>query len=158
MSKLSHLDKDGNAHMVDISAKKETNRLAIAKGRIYMTAETLDLIEEGGVPKGDVFSVARLAAIMGAKKTSDLIPLCHPLPLHNVDVDLACNREDQCVDITCGASLFGRTGVEMEALSAVSVAALTIYDMCKAVDKAMRISDIRLVHKSGGKSGTYEAE
>lgn len=158
MSKLTHLDKDGKASMVDISTKAETARVATAKGRIHMKAETLRLIEEGGVKKGDVFSVARLAGIMAAKKTADLIPLCHPLPLHNVTVDLACNTDTNCVDITASASVFGRTGIEMEALSAVSIAALTIYDMCKAVDKAMRIGDIRLTHKSGGKSGTFDAE
>lgn len=158
MSKLTHLDKDGKASMVDISAKAETDRKASAKGRVYMEDATLKLIEEGGVKKGDVFSVARLAGIMAAKKTADLIPLCHPLPLHNVEVDLVCNAKDCCVDISATANVFGRTGIEMEALSAVSVAALTIYDMCKAVDRSMRISDIRLTYKSGGKSGTFEAE
>ena len=158
MSKLSHIDSSGKARMVDVSAKKETNRLAIAKGAIYMAPETLKMIEDGGVPKGDVFSVARLAGIMSAKKTADLIPLCHPLPLHDVDVDLQADHEKGAVEITASASLFGRTGVEMEALTAVSVTALTIYDMCKAVDKHMKIGDIRLTYKSGGKSGTFEAD
>lgn len=158
MSKLTHLDADGKASMVDVSMKAETHRRADAKGRIYMAPETLALIEEGGVKKGDVFSVARLAGIMAAKKTADLIPLCHPLPLHNVQVELNCNRADSCVEISATANVYGRTGIEMEALSAVSVAALTIYDMCKAVDRAMRISDIRLTHKSGGKSGDFNAD
>lgn len=158
MSDLTHLDKHGRASMVDVSEKPETKRIAIAKGRIYMTPETLALIDEGGVKKGDVYTVARLAGIMAAKKTADLIPLCHPLPIQNVQVDLESNVAENCVDITATASLYGRTGIEMETLAAVSVAGLTIYDMCKAVDKAMRITDIRLTHKSGGKSGTYEAE
>ena len=158
MSNLTHLDDQGRASMVDVSEKPETKRIATAKGRIYMTAETLALINKGGVKKGDVYTVARLAGIMAAKKTADLIPLCHPLPIQNVQVDLVSNEQDNCVEITATASLYGRTGIEMEALAAVSVAGLTIYDMCKAVDKAMRISDIRLTHKSGGKSGTYEAE
>lgn len=158
MSKLTHLDDQGRASMVDVSEKAETKRVAIAKGRIYMSASTLDLIEKGGVKKGDVYSVARVAGIMAAKKTADLIPLCHPLPIQNVKVDLESNKEKSCVEITATASLYGRTGIEMEALAAVSVAGLTIYDMCKAADKAMKISDIRLVHKSGGRSGTYNAD
>ena len=158
MSELTHLDKQGRASMVDVSEKAETKRIATAKGRIYMAAETLSLIEAGGVKKGDVFTVARLAGIMAAKKTADLIPLCHPLPIQNVKVELSANQDEGCVDIEATASLFVRTGIEMEALAAVSVAALAIYDMCKAVDKAMRISDIRLTHKSGGKSGTYNAD
>lgn len=158
MSKLTHLDADGKASMVDVSMKDETHRRADARGRITMAPETLALIEEGGVKKGDVFSVARLAGIMAAKKTADLIPLCHPLPLQNIQVDLECNSTDSCVEIFATANLYGRTGIEMEALSAVSVAALTIYDMCKAVDRAMRITDIRLTHKSGGKSGDFNAD
>ncbi|MBT6035913.1 MAG: cyclic pyranopterin monophosphate synthase MoaC [Kordiimonadaceae bacterium] len=158
MSELTHLDKHGRASMVDVSEKQETKRIAVAKGRIYMAPETLALIDAGGVKKGDVYTVARLAGIMAAKKTADLIPLCHPLPIQNVQVDLTSNAADSCVDITATASLYGRTGIEMEALAAVSVAGLAIYDMCKAVDKAMRITDVRLTHKSGGKSGTYEAE
>lgn len=158
MSDLTHLDKDGRASMVDVSEKPETKRIAVAKGRIYMQKETLALIEAGGVKKGDVYTVARLAGIMAAKKTADLIPLCHPLPIQNVQVELVSNNSESCVDITATASLYGRTGIEMEALAAVSVAGLTIYDMCKAVDKGMRITDVRLTHKSGGKSGRFDAE
>ncbi len=158
MSGLTHLDDNGRASMVDVSEKEETRRIAVAKGRIYMKSETLTLIESGDVKKGDVYTVARLAGIMAAKKTADLIPLCHPLPIQNVQVDLKSNRGESCIDISATASLFGRTGIEMEALAAVSVAGLAIYDMCKAVDKAMKITDVRLVHKSGGKSGTYNAD
>jgi len=155
---LTHLDADGTASMVDISLKAESHRRAEAKGRIYMAPATLALIMAGNVKKGDVFSVARLAGIMAAKKTADLIPLCHPLPLHNVQIDLRCNTVDNCVDISAAANLYGRTGIEMEALCAVSLAALTIYDMCKAADRTMRIADIRLTHKSGGKSGEFTAD
>lgn len=158
MSDLTHLDAEGRASMVDVSEKPETKRVAVAKGRIYMAAETLTLINAGGVKKGDVYTVARLAGIMAAKKTADLIPLCHPLPIQNVQVDLISNEKERCIDITATASLYGRTGIEMEALAAVSVAGLTIYDMCKAVDKAMRITDVRLTHKSGGRSGTFNAD
>ena len=158
MSDLTHLDDQGRASMVDVSEKAETKRIAVAKGRIYMKPETLTLIEQGGVKKGDVYTVARLAGIMAAKKTADLIPLCHPLPIQNVQVDLISNTEQSCVDIEATASLYGRTGIEMEALAAVSVAALAIYDMCKAVDKGMSITDVRLTHKSGGKSETFNAE
>ena len=158
MSDLTHLDAEGRASMVDVSEKAETKRIAVARGRLYMKPETLALIDAGGVKKGDVYTVARLAGIMAAKKTADLIPLCHPLPIQNVQVDLTSNTGEACVDIEATASLYGRTGIEMEALAAVSVAGLTIYDMCKAVDKGMRITDVRLIHKSGGKSGTYNAE
>ncbi|PHZ85355.1 cyclic pyranopterin monophosphate synthase MoaC [Paremcibacter congregatus] len=158
MTKLTHLDDQGKAQMVDVSLKAETHRRADARGRIYMAPATLALIEEGGVKKGDVFSVARLAGIMAAKKTADLIPLCHPLPLQNIQVELSCNTAESCVDIFATANLYGRTGIEMEALSAVSIAALAIYDMCKAVDRGMRISDVRLTHKSGGKSGEFNAD
>jgi cyclic pyranopterin phosphate synthase len=158
MSGFTHLDDDGNAVMVDVSAKEITERTATAKGSVYMQPETMALIQAGGVKKGDVLSVAQLAGIMGAKKTPDLIPLCHPLSLTSVKVDLACDTARSAVDITATCKLSGRTGVEMEALTAVAVAALTVYDMCKAVDRAMRIDDIRLTHKSGGKSGTFEAE
>jgi cyclic pyranopterin phosphate synthase len=158
MNGFTHLDDDGNAVMVDVSAKDVTERTATAKGSVYMQPETMALIQAGGVKKGDVLSVAQLAGIMGAKKTPDLIPLCHPLSLSSVKVDLACDVSRNAVDITATCKLSGRTGVEMEALTAVSVAALTVYDMCKAVDRAMRIADIRLTHKSGGKSGTFEAE
>ncbi|HZH27042.1 MAG TPA: cyclic pyranopterin monophosphate synthase MoaC [Azospirillaceae bacterium] len=156
MSGLTHFDANGNAVMVDVTAKDVTERTATAKGAVFMTADTLRLVMEGGMKKGDVLAVARLAGIMGAKRTPDLIPLCHPLPLTGVMVDLACDSDRGCIEITATCKLAGRTGVEMEALTAVTVAALTIYDMCKAVDRSMRIGDVRLVHKSGGKSGTYE--
>ena len=142
--------------MVDVGAKPETERIAIARGRITMAHATLNLIEAGTAKKGDVLGVARLAGIMAAKKTSDLIPLCHPLALTQVMVDLTINREDNSVDIEASAKLTGRTGVEMEALTAVTVAALTVYDMVKAVDRTMHITEVRLVHKSGGKSGSYD--
>ena len=157
MSGFSHFDEDGKAIMVDVSDKTETVRVAIAKGDVVMQPETLALIQAGGVKKGDVLSVARLAGIMGAKRTPDLIPLCHPLALTSVRVELALDPGRNAVEITATCKLSGRTGVEMEALTAVSVAALTVYDMCKAVDRGMRITDVRLVHKSGGKSGRYES-
>lgn len=155
--KLTHFDAEGRAVMVDVSAKAETERTATAKGAVLMQPETLALIAAGGVKKGDVLSVARLAGIMGAKRTPDLIPLCHPLALSSVKVDLAVDEARSAVEISATCKLTGRTGVEMEALTAVAIAALTVYDMCKAVDRAMRITEIRLVHKSGGKSGLYEA-
>ncbi|MGE5506367.1 MAG: cyclic pyranopterin monophosphate synthase MoaC [Actinomycetota bacterium] len=157
MAEFTHFDGQGNAVMVDVSAKAETARVAVAKGSVLMSPETIARIKEGGVSKGDVLGVARLAGIMGAKRTPDLIPLCHPLALTSVEVALSVDDTRNAVDIEATCKLTGRTGVEMEALTAVSVAALTVYDMCKAVDKAMRITEIRLVHKSGGKSGTYEA-
>jgi cyclic pyranopterin phosphate synthase len=156
MAKFTHLDDDGNAVMVDVSEKDVTERTATAKGSVVMRPETMALILEGGVKKGDVLNVAQLAGIMGAKRTPDLIPLCHPLELSSVLVDLSCDPARNAVDITATCKLKGRTGVEMEALTAVAVAALTVYDMCKAVDRGMRIADIRLVHKAGGKSGTFE--
>ena len=156
MAGFTHFDKEGKARMVDVSDKAESERVATAKGSVMMQPATLALIKEGGVKKGDVLSVARLAGIMGAKKTPDLIPLCHPLALTSVQVDLTLDEGRNAVDITATCKLVGKTGVEMEALTAVSVAALTVYDMCKAVDKAMQIVDIRLTHKSGGKSGTFE--
>ena len=155
MAELSHLDKDGKASMVDVSDKPASARTAVAKGTITMLPETLARIQEGGVAKGDVLSVARLAGIMGAKRTPDLIPLCHPLALSSIKVDLVPDAERSAIDITATCKVNAKTGVEMEALTAV--AALTVYDMCKAVDRAMCIGDIHLVHKSGGKSGTYEA-
>ena len=158
MAKFTHLDDDGNAVMVDVTGKDATERTATARGSVVMAPETMALILEGGVKKGDVLSVAQLAGIMGAKKTPDLIPLCHPLGLTSVKVDLTCDAERNAVDITATCKVSGQTGVEMEALTAVAVAGLTVYDMCKAVDRAMRIGDIRLVHKAGGKSGVYEAE
>jgi cyclic pyranopterin phosphate synthase len=156
--KLSHIDADGKAVMVDVSDKDITSRVATAAGSVIMEPETLRLIEDGAVKKGDVLSVARLAGIMGAKKTPELIPLCHPLALNSIDVDLTLDRERNAVDITATCRVSGRTGVEMEALSAVSIAALTIYDMCKAVDRSMRLTDIRLMEKSGGRSGDFRAK
>ncbi|MGB8276162.1 MAG: cyclic pyranopterin monophosphate synthase MoaC [Alphaproteobacteria bacterium] len=157
MAKLTHIDDKGQARMVDVSAKDVTERVATAKGSVIMKPETLRMIEEGRAKKGDVLSVARLAAIMGAKRTSDLIPLCHPLVLDAIDVDLALDPARNAVDITATCRVRGRTGVEMEALTAVAVAALTVYDMCKAVDRTMTLTDIRLMKKAGGKSGTFEA-
>tara|TARA_B100000405_G_scaffold288897_1_gene237933 strand:+ start:492 stop:971 length:480 start_codon:yes stop_codon:yes gene_type:complete len=154
---FTHLDADGNAVMVDVSAKEATERTATAQGSVVMAPETLQRILDRGVKKGDVLSVAQLAGIMGAKKTPDLIPLCHPLMLTSVKVDLACDPARNAVDITATCRLTGQTGVEMEALTAVSVAALTVYDMCKAVDRGMKIENVRLTHKSGGKSGTFDA-
>ncbi len=156
MAELSHFDDKGNAKMVDVSEKDATERAATAKGSVIMRPETMALILEGGVKKGDVLAVSQLAGVMGAKRTPDLIPLCHPLELASVKVELSCDAERNAVDITAACRLKGRTGVEMEALCAVSVAALTVYDMCKAVDRGMRIENIRLVHKSGGKSGNFE--
>jgi cyclic pyranopterin phosphate synthase len=156
-SDLTHFDKDGNAIMVDVADKDSTDRVAIAAGTVLMQPETIDLVQKGAMKKGDVLSVAQLAGIMGAKRTPDLIPLCHPLILTSVKVNLAINSERNAIEITARCALNGQTGVEMEALTAVSVAALTVYDMCKAVDKGMRITEIRLTHKSGGKSGTYES-
>ncbi len=158
MSSFTHFDEKGQAAMVDVSDKAETERVATATGSVIMEKATLARILGGGVKKGDVLSVARLAGIMGAKRTPDLIPLCHPLALTSVSVELTCDPRRSAVDITATCKLKGRTGVEMEALTAVSVAALTVYDMVKAVDKGMHITDIRLLHKSGGKSGTYEAQ
>jgi len=157
MTKLSHFDDKGGAIMVDVSAKDETARVATAAGSVIMLPATLALIQGGGVKKGDVLAVARLAGIMAAKRTPDLIPLCHPLALSSVAVELTCDAARDAVDIVATVKLTGRTGVEMEALTAVSVAALTVYDMCKAVDRGMRIDNIRLVHKSGGKSGSFSA-
>ena len=155
---LTHLDEQGRARMVDVTNKAATAREAVAAGEIVMQPETLALIESGGMPKGDVLAVARVAGIIGAKCTPDLIPLCHPLRLTSVSVDFAFDAERSAVLITARAKCTGVTGVEMEALTAVSVAALTIYDMCKAVDRAMRIGDIRLLRKTGGKSGDIVLE
>ena len=157
MSGLSHFDAAGNAVMVDVSAKAATERVAVASGRVLMRPETLALIERGGVKKGDVLSVAQLAGIMGAKRTADLIPLCPPLALWGVMVARACTAEPPAVEITATCRVRGQTGVEMEALCAVSAAALTVYDMCKAVDRGMTITDIRLRHKAGGRSGSFTA-
>ncbi len=159
MARFTHLDSKGNARMVDVGAKKITARTATATGRIEVSKATLKAIQSGGIEKGDVFSVARLAGIMGAKKTPDLIPLCHPLALNSVKVELNAAKDGvAAIDITATCKVTGKTGVEMEALTAVSVAALTVYDMCKAADKSMRITDIRLTHKAGGRSGVYKAK
>jgi len=157
-SRLTHLDEGGSVVMVDVGWKPETEREAVARGSVVMQKQTLELIKEGQVEKGDVFSVARIAGIMGAKRTSDLIPLCHPLPLDQVTVGLELDEENSQVQITATARTTAKTGVEMEALTAVSVAALTIYDMCKAVDRGIRIESIRLVRKRGGKSGDVVLE
>jgi cyclic pyranopterin phosphate synthase len=157
MAKLTHIGNDGEARMVDVSDKDVTDRTATARGSVLMAPETLQLIIDGTVKKGDVISVARLAGIMAAKRTADLIPLCHPLALNKIDVDLSCDPDRNAVDIVATCRVSGRTGVEMEALTAVSTAALTVYDMCKAVDRGMQLTDIRLVHKAGGKSGEFKA-
>jgi cyclic pyranopterin phosphate synthase len=155
MDKLSHLDEQGRAKMVDVSDKDITSRIAVARGTIHMRAETLALILANKVEKGDVFSVARVAGIMAAKKTSELIPMCHPLNITSVEIDLTPAENPACVEIEASVRVSGQTGVEMEAMTAVAVAGLTIYDMCKAVDREMSIGEIRLVKKSGGKSGTF---
>ena len=157
MSGLTHFDGQGRAHMVDVSEKAVTARVATAEGYIKMASQTFDIVSEGRAKKGDVLSVARLAGIMGAKKTPDLIPLCHPLPVTKVAVDLTLDPDLPGVRIEATVKTTGQTGVEMEALSAVSIAALTVYDMVKAVDKAMEIGGIRVTLKDGGKSGRYEA-
>ena len=154
---LSHVDTQGRARMVDVSAKDETDRIAVAGARVVMQPATLARIEAGGIAKGDVLQVARLAGIMAAKKTPDLIPLCHPLALTSVEVELTCAPATSSVEVTATCRLRGRTGVEMEALTAASVAALTIYDMCKAIDRGMTVTDVRLLRKSGGKSGDFVA-
>lgn len=158
MSELTHFDEAGAAHMVDVSNKEVTDRMAIARGAVRMAPETLAMITDGRAKKGDVLAVARLAGIMGAKQTADLIPLCHPLPITKVALDLVPDRDLPGVRIEATVKTAGQTGVEMEALTAVSVAALTIYDMVKAVDKAMQLTDIRLAFKDGGKSGRFEAD
>ncbi len=157
MAGLSHFDAGGHAHMVDVSDKPVTDRMAVAEGHVRMARATYDIIAEGRATKGDVLSVARLAGIMGAKKTPDLIPLCHPLPVTKVAVELTLDPDLPGVRIEATVKTAGQTGVEMEALTAVSVAALTVYDMAKAVDKAMEMGGIRLLLKDGGKSGRYEA-
>ncbi len=157
MNDFTHFDASGNAVMVDVSEKPVTSRTATARGAVVMAAETLQMIVSGGHKKGDVLGIARLAGIMGAKRTSDLIPLCHPLGLSKVSVDLTPDESASRINIEATAKVTGQTGVEMEALTAVSVAALTVYDMCKAVDKGMQIEDIRLVFKDGGRSGRFEA-
>jgi cyclic pyranopterin phosphate synthase len=157
MSNLTHIDRQGNAVMVDVTGKEETVRVATATGSVLMQAETLRAITDAKIKKGDVLSIAQLAGIMGAKRTSDLIPLCHPLALTSSKVELTVDTDRNAINITATCKITGKTGVEMEALTAVSVAALTIYDMCKAIDRGMQIADIHLIHKSGGKSGTFDA-
>ena len=157
-NKLTHLDEQGRADMVDVAGKPVTERIARAAGKVAMTAETLQLIREGDIKKGDVLSIARIAGIMAAKRAADLIPLCHPLPINMISLDLTVNESDSAIEIAASVKTSGKTGVEMEALTAVSVAALTVYDMAKAVDREMRITDIRLLEKRGGTRGDYFAE
>ena len=157
MSGLTHFDASGQAHMVDVSGKASTDRIAVAEGYVRMSRETLDLITEGRAKKGDVLSVARLAGIMGAKRTADLIPLCHPLPITKVALDLTADPDRPGIRVEATVKTAGQTGVEMEALTAVTTACLTIYDMVKAVEKSMVIEGVRLILKDGGKSGRFEA-
>jgi len=152
---LTHIDEKGNARMVDVSAKSDTRREAVACGKVLMNREVLQLVTKGRMPKGDVLAAARIAGIMAAKRTQELIPLCHNILLDSVDMELAADDENCSINITAAVRCTGKTGVEMEALTAVSVAALTVYDMCKAVDKGMTITDIMLIKKTGGKSGEY---
>ena len=154
--KLTHFDEEGRSRMVDVTDKSDTFRVAVASGKVYMKPETLKRILDKEIEKGDVFGVARVAAIMGLKKTSDLIPMCHPLNITGADVYFEPDIEKSCVEIKVSVKLTGKTGVEMEALTGVTIAALTIYDMCKAIDKEMVISDIMLLSKSGGKSGVFK--
>ena len=158
MAEFTHFDSDGNAHMVDVGSKPATARCAIVKGHVKMAPSTLQMIIDGTAKKGDVLGVARLAGIMGAKHTATLIPLCHPMGLDHVSIDMQPDEKLPGISITATCSVTGPTGVEMEAMTAVSTAALTIYDMCKAVDRGMEIGAIRLTHKSGGKSGVFDAE
>lgn len=155
---LTHLDEQGKAHMVDVGAKPDTERVAVAGGAVIMQPETLRLIRDGALKKGDVLTVARIAGIMAAKRTSELIPLCHPVALTHIDVQLTLNDEQSAVLIMATARAIGQTGVEMEALTAVNIAALTVYDMAKAVDRGMRITDVRLLEKHGGQHGDYVRE
>lgn len=155
---FTHFNQAGQPHMVDVGSKAVTKRVAIAKGRIFMAKSTIDKLKNKDFAKGDVLSVAQIAGVLGAKQTANLIPLCHPLGLDHTDLSFEINNELYAIEITAECSVSGKTGIEMEALTAVSVAALTIYDMCKSADKKMRIGDIRLTHKSGGKSGTLDAE
>ena len=158
MSQLTHFDASGDAHMVDVGEKPLTQRIATAEGYISMQAATLELIQQGGHKKGDVLGIARIAGIMAAKKTSELVPLCHPLQLSSVKVEFVCDTETNSVQCTAIVKTTGPTGVEMEALTAVQISLLTIYDMCKAVDKGMSMCDIQLVEKLGGKSGHWKRE
>ncbi len=155
---FTHFDARGNARMVQVGDKAETKRTAVASGRVLMNRNTFDLIRTGGVRKGDVLTVAQIAGIMGAKRTSDLIPMCHPIAISGVELELSLNEEMTAVDILATVSCTGKTGVEMEALTAVSTAALTVYDMCKAVQRDMVIDDIRLLRKTGGQSGDFVRE
>lgn len=157
MNKLTHFDAQGQAHMVDVGEKAETRRVAVATGTISMLPSTLERILEGTASKGDVLGVARVAAIQGSKRTSELIPLCHPVPLTRITVEFTTDRDTSTVDCTVSAETVGRTGVEMEALTATGIALLTVYDMCKAVDRGMHIENIRLLEKRGGKSGHWTA-
>ena len=156
--KLTHLDDAGNAHMVDVSAKQVTTRIAVASGRVLMLPATLQLIMSGMAKKGDVIATARIAGIMAAKRTHELIPLCHPLAISKITVDLDINEPVNAVDVTATVKVEGKTGVEMEALTAVSVACLTVYDMVKAVDRGITITDVKLIEKQGGKSGHFRAD
>ena len=158
MAEFTHFDKDGNAHMVDVGNKPATARRAIVKGHVKMAPSTLNMIMNGTAKKGDVLSIARLAGIMGAKQTAALIPLCHPMGLDHVTIEMHADNQLPGISITATCSVFGSTGVEMEAMTAVCTTALTIYDMCKAVDRGMEIAAIRLTHKSGGKSGVFDAK
>ena len=155
---LTHFDKEGQAHMVDVGEKSETRRIAKATGRIEMDASTLQIIASGSAKKGDVLGIARIAAIQGSKRTSELIPLCHPLYLTSVAVEFSLDQKNNAVECTVTAETLGRTGVEMEALTAVNIALLTIYDMCKAVDRGMKMTQIRLLEKQGGRSGHWQAK
>jgi cyclic pyranopterin phosphate synthase len=155
MAKFSHLDEKGKAKMIDVTAKAQTSRKAVARGKVLMKRETLSLIERGKIPKGDVFVVAKIAGIMAAKKTSEMIPMCHPLELTGIDISFTKNTDRGEITIEATVRTVGRTGVEMEAMTAVSVAALTIYDMCKSADKYIVLSDIKLITKHGGKSGLF---
>jgi cyclic pyranopterin phosphate synthase len=155
MKELSHLDEEGHARMVDVTAKPVTHRQAVARGKVLMRPETAALIQDGGMPKGDVFSTARIAGIMAAKKTPDLIPMCHPLEITSIEISFSTDVFKGEIMIEAKADMVGRTGIEMEVMTAVSVAALTIYDMCKAVDREIVLSDIKLIRKEGGKSGVF---
>jgi cyclic pyranopterin phosphate synthase len=158
MSDFTHIDESGRARMVDVSAKGDTVRVATARGRVLMDPKTFELVRNGGMAKGDVLGIAQVAGVMGAKRTPEVIPLCHPLPITGVDLAFELNERDSAVEISATVRVTGKTGVEMEALTAVSIAALTVYDMCKAVDKDMIIDGVRLMEKTGGKSGHYVRE
>jgi cyclic pyranopterin monophosphate synthase len=158
MSDFTHIDESGRARMVDVSAKGDTVRVATARGRVLMNPKTFELVRDGGMAKGDVLGIAQVAGVMGAKRTPEVIPLCHPLPITGVDLAFELNERDSAVEISATVRVTGKTGVEMEALTAVSIAALTVYDMCKAVDKDMIIDSVRLMEKTGGKSGHYLRE